>query len=185
MSKLSVEKKSWCPFWSERSLKCRLCDNGLFIPLDDHIEVYCKTPEYPLCLQYNMSADSHSQLQKNTQPPVANRRTHLRVANNYRVTLVRLTDTGQLANHYSLKASTLDLSMGGMRLRTTEPLVNDTRISFAFDDSFPEELQSGTARIKWCSRQVNTDEYQAGLAFESAESVEAMGMYLGLHSRHP
>lgn len=176
--------KAFCPFWSPVSLKCSLCSEGLFIPLDDHIEVYCKTEEYPMCLQYNLS----------TEPPLSpvtdsatitndNRRKYIRVESTHRITLVRLSGTGKIASHFSMPASTIDMSMGGLRLRSPEPLINDTVVRFSFDDMVPELLQSGTAIIKWCHRLVDKSEYHAGLAFRSSQTVEAMGMYLGMHNR--
>jgi hypothetical protein len=168
-----------CPFWSTYALKCRLCNEGLFIPLDDHIEVYCTTPEYPLCLQYNMNSEGRAMIKSKTQRPEENRRAFPRLERSFKVTLVKMTESGKLAKHFSLHASTLDISRGGMRLNTTERLIDDTQIAFSFVDVFPEELQSGTATIKWCRQQEESGFYEAGLAFENPRS-EAAGMYLKL-----
>ena len=167
-----------CPFWSTYALKCRLCYEGLFIPLDDHVEVFCTSPEYPLCLQYNMNTDDVPKVEEE-QNDMVNRRTSPRIEKNYRVTLVKLTESGQLARHFSLHASTIDLSRGGMKLSTSEHLLDDTRIAFSFIDTFPKELQSGIAKIKWCKKQEATGDFLAGLAFENPPS-EAIGMYLRL-----
>ena len=177
-----IPHKAICPFWSPIALKCSLCSEGLFIPLDDHIDVYCRTEDYPMCLQYNLSHDSISP--PHSQPryqSYENRRKYERIESTHRVTLVRLSGSGRIASHFAMPASTVDMSMGGLRLRTQEPLINDTVVQFAFDDSVPELLQSGTAIIKWCYRLVDSSEYQAGLAFRSNQTVEAMGMYLGMH----
>jgi len=179
-----IPHKSFCPFWSPISLKCSLCSEGLFIPLDDHIEVYCKTEEYPMCLQYNLSHDSNVRSSSGTDYlSNENRRKYDRFESTHRITLVRLSGSGTIASHFSTPASTIDMSMGGLRLRTQEPLINDTVVRFSFDDSVPQLLQSGTATIKWCYRLIDSSEYQAGLAFRSNQTVEAMGMYLGVHNR--
>lgn len=172
-----------CPFWSTFALKCRLCNSGLFIPLDDHIEVYCTTPEYPVCLQYNMNSNDQAQAQANSkiEERIQNRRAFQRLERNFRVTLVKMTETGQIAKHFSLHANTLDISRGGMRLTTTERLIDDTRIAFSFVDVFPDELQSGTATIKWCRQEEEAGLFQAGLAFEAPRS-EAAGLFLKLAS---
>lgn len=174
-----TNENEYCPFWSTYALKCRLSNDGLFIPLDDHIDVYCTTTEYPLCLQYNMNSEGRAQIKRKPKEPEDNRRAFPRLERNFRVTLVKMTDSGKLAKHFSLHASTLDISRGGMRLNTTERLIDDTRIAFSFVDVFPEELQSGTATIKWCCEQEESGFYQAGLAFENPRS-EAAGIYLKL-----
>jgi len=179
-----ITHSKFCPYWSAVSLKCSLCTDGLFIPMDDHIEVYCKTEEYSMCLQYNLRHDSinPSSLYAGTIPS-NNRRKYERVESTHCIKLVRLNSSGRTASHFSSLANTIDLSMGGLRLRTHEPLINDTVVQFSFDDSVPDLLQSGTATIKWCYRMIDTAEYQAGLAFRSNQTVEAMAMYLGVHSQ--
>lgn len=170
-----------CPFWSTFSLKCRLCNSGLFIPLDDHMEVYCTTPEYPMCLQYGMNSSDQVHHDTKDEERVQNRRSFQRLQRNFRVTLVKMTETGQIAQHFSLHANTLDISRSGMRLTTTEKLIDDTRIAFSFVDVFPDELQSGTATIKWCRQEEDAGFFQAGLAFETPRS-EAAGLFLKLAS---
>lgn len=179
-----IPHKRSCPFWSPVSLKCSLCSEGLFIPLDDHIEVYCKTQEYPMCLQYSLSHDSIMQMAaKAGALPSDNRRQYKRIESKHRITLVRLSGSGKVASHFSTQANTIDMSMGGLRLRTEEPLTNDTVVRFSFEDPVPAILQSGMATIKWCNRLIDRSEYQSGLAFHSNQTVEAMGMYLGIHPR--
>jgi hypothetical protein len=177
-------RTSFCPFWSPLSMKCSLCSEGLFIPLDDHIDVYCKTEDYPMCLQYSLSHESFRKIAGYCGPTLSdNRRNYERIESTHPLTLVRLSSSGKVASHFTSPASTIDLSMGGLRLRMQDPLINDTVVRFSFDDSVPELLQSGTATIKWCYRMIDTSEYQAGLAFRSNQTVEAMGMYLGIHNR--
>lgn len=178
-----IPHKRFCPFWSPVSLKCSLCSEGLFIPLDDHIETYCKTEEHPMCLQYSLSRESFLQLSAKAGELGDNRRQYERVESMHCITLVRLSGSGKIVSHFSTRASTIDMSMGGLRLRTEEPLTNDTVVRFSFDDSVPEPLQSGTATIKWCNRLIDRSEYQAGLAFQSNQTVEAMGRYLRVHPR--
>lgn len=137
-----------------------------------------------MCLQYNLSHDSNLLSDSGTDNLSSeNRRKYDRIESTHRITLVRLSGSGKIASHFSTPASTIDMSMGGLRLRTQEPLINDTVVRFSFDDSVPQLLQSGTATIKWCYRLIDSSEYQAGLAFRSNQTVEAMGMYLGVHNR--
>ena len=157
-----------CPFWSNLDQKCRISTGGLFIPLDDHIDIYCITEDYSLCLQYNMNNNIPEA--SNDVAIHGNRRSFPRLEAQYRVTLVKITETGQLAKHFSLNATTVDISKGGMRLTTSEQLVDDTHIAFTFIDDLPKELQSGIAKIKWSKKNEATGDYYAGLAFEDMPS---------------
>ena len=171
-------QKDSCPFWSPSTLSCSLCSGGLFIPLDeDHIEVYCKTAEFPQCLKFKLNRESILRLRSDA---VANdnRRKHARVKCSHNMTLAWLSDSGKIASHTSIGVAAIDMSMGGLRLRSLSPLSNDTVVRFSFDDPIPGLPQSGTAYIKWCHRLIDRAEYQSGLAFRSNHTVEAMGKYL-------
>jgi hypothetical protein len=182
MADIIPDKKS-CPYWSPISLKCSLCNEGLFIPLENHIEIYCRTEAYTMCMQYSLSSEFYRpSLAENTAAPRDNRRRHIRMEDRQRVTLVQLNRSETVASHVSTPARTIDLSLGGLRLQTAEPLVNDTVIRFSFDDLAPDFPLAGTAIVKWCHRLIDSPEYQAGLAFSNEQTAEAMGMYLG--TRH-
>jgi hypothetical protein len=173
-------ENSRCPFWFNFAQKCRISSDGLFLPLDDHIDIYCTTENYPLCLQYSM----HSEIPESAYGKVeqGNRRSFPRIEAEYRVTLVKLTESGRLATHFSLPATTVDISKGGMRLATNEPLIDDTRIAFSFIDHLPQALQSGIAKIKWSKKNEITGNYHSGLAFEDLPS-KAIGAYLETGAR--
>ena len=173
-----LHQKDSCPFWSADTLTCSLDSDGLFIPLDDdHIEVYCKTGEFPHCLQYCISCESYLQSRAGLTAN-DNRRRHARVECSHSLTLAWPSDTGVSASHSSIEAAAIDMSMGGLRLRSLAPLSNDTVVWFSFDEPVPGLLQSGAATIKWCHRLIDRSEYQAGLAFLGNLPVEAMGEYL-------
>jgi len=171
-----------CPFWSGESLKCRLCNDGLFIPLDDHIEVYCKTVNFPQCLQYSLYAESNSQSPGEKNNTGGNRRKYRRVETHHKMILVKSANSEELITHPSTIAQTLDVSMGGMRLAIDDPFVSDTIVQFSFDDSFPESLQAGKGKVEWCNKQIDEPGYQVGLSFQGKQSIDIMGFYLGLHN---
>ena len=129
-----------CPFWSALSLKCQICSGGLFIPLDDHMEVYCKTPHYPQCLQYSLQQNNQLEISGTICTDKRNRRKFPRIEESHKITLVKLNESGEIATHLTTPAKTLDLSNGGMRLTTNKPLVKTSLIYFSFDHSFPKNL---------------------------------------------
>lgn len=170
---------SQCPFWSADSMKCSLCNGGLFIPLDDHIDVYCKTSDYSQCLQYSLHSGKQLEILEKSRKGGDNRRKYLRIFANYKVTLEKLIGANEGGAHFSTVVETLDVSKGGMRLSTKMPLTNDTMIEFSFDDSFPENLQKGTGQVTWCNKQMNESGYQAGISFHEDHIAQAISNYLG------
>jgi len=179
MTTKPTKQTTSCPFWLADSLKCKLCNDGLFIPFDDHIKTYCKTANHPQCLQYTLYADAHLQLTESTETANENRRKDPRVEVQHKITLVKSTQSGEIISHHSAIAKTLDVSRSGMRLEVDVPLMDDTLVQFSFDDSFPKALQSGLGRIKWCNKQIDEPGYQAGLTLQGEEELQAMRQYLG------
>ena len=187
MARENSDYREGCPFWSTQAMKCQLYREGFFIPLNDHIEVYCKTLHYPQCVQFSQHSANHPQpIEKRG----LNRRKYERVAASHRVTLVELLQTGQSASHLpaaheSATCCTLDLSKGGMRLTTEQPLVKASVIRFSFADSFPKSVQTGQGQIAWCNKQQDQPDYQAGIAFQDDRLIDTMGLYLGLITSIP
>ena len=179
--KKKEKQRAVCPFWSPAEKTCKMQAIGLFIPLDDHFEIYCKRAEHILCQQYRLSQDTNQETGKaDRKIKAGNRRQHPRITSNHPLTLVRLSDSGQVVCHRPSRASTVDLSSGGMRLTTRELLMHDSIIQFHFKSSFPSSLKSGLAKVKWCVQAGNDLEYHAGLAFQNDEIIQAMDNYLGL-----
>lgn len=171
-----------CPFWRPDFKKCHASNGGLFIPLDDHIDVYCKTSDYPQCLQYSMHVKAQLGVVEMVPNPGENRRKHKRHPSAHMVTLVKLIKSNKVVSHLSTAASTLDLSKGGMRLHLNQPLSDDTVIRFSFEDSLPETLREGTGQVQWCNKQIDDTGYQVGIAFQEEHLIKTMGLYLDLQN---
>ncbi len=169
-----------CKFWSDPGQKCVVSKSGLFIPLDDHIKIYCKTSEHVRCIQYNMQIQLTQQTDDRTSE---NRRKYLRVKENRTITLVRLNESGNIVSYYPEKAHILDLSVGGMRVNSRKLLLNDSIVHFSFkgDDTI-DDVQPGIAKVRWSFSTSNDTLYQVGLEFQSEQTIEAIGNHLGLNA---
>jgi len=183
MTAVYLNQAGNCPFWSMMSMKCRICKSGLFIPLDNHIEVYCKTPDYSHCLQYFMHPGNRLEISDTTRQTDKNRRKFERIEARLRITLVKHIHSGAIGSHCSTFAKTLDLSSGGMRLTTSKPLVNSSIVQFSFDNSFPENLHECSGQVAWCNKEIDVPGYQAGISFQDHHVVEAMDTYLEFNHR--
>jgi hypothetical protein len=168
-----------CPFWSPAEHSCKILKEGLFIPLKDHLEIYCRSDHHTVCRQFRLNEHSHQETGNVDKGEISsNRRKYPRIKTTHHVTLVRLSESGQVVCHHPSIASILDLSSGGMRLKTRDLLMHDSIIQFHFNSSFPSSLKSGLAKVKWCESTSKDMRYQAGLAFQNDHVVQAMGEYL-------
>jgi PilZ domain len=172
-----------CPFWSESFKKCRICQGGLFIPLDDHAETYCTTLSYPQCVQYTLEHDRQHLQQDLNQKFFHNRRQFPRTQACWKITLVRLCLSGIVVPHISTIAETIDLSRTGMRLTTRKPLPDSALLTFSFDHSFPKTPDDSIGVVMWCNKEIDNADYQAGIAFKDDTTREAVATYLDLHQQ--
>ncbi len=179
MTAINCKHQVKCPFWSAASAQCNVCKSGIFIPLDDHIEAFCTTFHYTACVQYTLHSENQINLQEKVRNSEENRRKYLRIDTSHKITLVKILKYGKLISNFSSDAQTLDMSKGGIRLLTKNPLVYDTLVQFSFDTSFPQALREITGQVQWCKKELDETGYQAGLSFQGDHVVEAMGNYLG------
>jgi len=177
MSTAITEQKVICPFWNEQSMKCSVQHMGLFIPLEDHVAVYCCTHNYPQCLQYVHQMSSEIAIAAKDSSKTKDRRKFLRIELQHDITLTE-AEKEKKGTIASAKAKTLDLSMGGMRLSTEKPLRNDSIIQFSFDDALFEHPLTGIGHIAWCIKSADSPGYQAGIVFEEQHFVQRIGTYL-------
>jgi hypothetical protein len=179
MNKIKKSKKV-CPFWSPLGQTCKIRNEGLFIPLGDHVEVYCKGSEYPLCKQFALLERAQTATgEALTAYDKADRRHSPRIKSNHRLTFIRLSDSGHAICPQPSAANTLDISTGGMRMSTREVLMHDSIIQFQFVPPFDSNIQSGLAKVKWCMPVNNTLFYYTGLSFQSDHIIKEIDAYLG------
>jgi hypothetical protein len=176
--------KEICPYWSVVSMKCGICNGGLFIPMDDHAETFCITPHFPACLQYTNNLKKEALFRIKVRKSEENRRKNLRIETSHKITLVKIFESGKLVSNYLPEAKTIDVSMSGMRMETRKPLLHDMMIRFSFDDSLPRIFHEVTGQIEWCNKQIDDPGYQAGVSFKEKHIKEAMGRYLGKNKKH-
>lgn len=174
MTEEDSRHKEKCPFWSASSVKCTICDDGLFIPLDNHAEAFCKTSRYPACMQYTLYSENHIYLQEIVRKSEVNRRKYLRIESTHAITLVKISESGDPVPQVAYEAQTIDLSQTGIRVATSKPLLHEALVQFSFDESFPLSIRKITGQVEWCNKQVDEPGYQAGLSFRGNQSIDAL-----------
>jgi len=145
----------------------------LYIPLDNHIQIYCESSNYSLCSQYIESDDT----KKSSTGSKLNRRKHTRISSKQPITIVYLNDSGNVVSKEIHKAMTIDFSKGGMRLFTDEPIMKNSLIQFSLDDTDSNKSEEGIAISRWCNQLQNEDGYHIGFAFHNKETTTRMSHY--------
>lgn len=159
-------------------MKCSISNGGLFIPLDNHREIFCTSPHFRECQQYTLVSENQKTSSKIVRKTEVNRRKYLRFTTFHQITLLKILKSGNPISRLPHELNTLDVSKGGMRITTDRPIKDTTMIQFSFDDSFPETLRDMTGQVAWCNKQVDARGYQAGIFFTKAALMEEMGRFL-------
>ncbi len=162
-----------CPFWSATSLKCTICRNGLFIPLDNHVETFCKTSRFHACMQYSLYSEKQIFLQEKVRKSEVNRRKSIRVQSSHIITLVKIFESDGTTPPPPYEIQTIDVSKSGMRVSLDQPLLYDALVQFSFDDSFLLKIHEITGQVEWCNKQIDEPGYQAGLSFRNKRIIDA------------
>ena len=184
MTAIDRKHRSKCPFWSATSVKCSACNGGIFIPLDDHVEAFCKTFHFTECEEYTLHTENQTSLEEKVRKFEENRRKYIRIESSHRLTLVKIFESDKPESSFSTSVNTLDVCQGGMRVATEKALVGDMIVQFSFDKSFPHLLHQVTGQVEWCNKQVDEPGYQAGVSFQGDHIRKAMGRYLGQQQEH-
>lgn len=160
-----------CPFWSPTSGNCKISHEGLFIPLDNHTNIFCKSGEYCGCEHYCVNSTTDDSSVCNT---VSERRLSDRHSGFQEIKIIQ---SAEYIDDKSpqLSAHVVDFSRKGIRLLAATQLDRDSTVTCSLDDSFPEHLRSAAAMIRWCRPLRNNNGYQAGLSFLDDRISKALG----------
>lgn len=178
MSDSSNQDKPNCQFWSLKTRKCLVCNNGIFIPPDSHIETYCTRPKFRQCIQYALNSGIDLKELQNGKRIGPNRRRYLRVEKSHILLLSNELGTSDSESNELTTVETLDLSTGGMRLSSKTPLVPESVVSFTFGNEFPSAFHRATAQVQWCNKQIDDPGYHVGVAFQDKSLHQAMDDFL-------
>lgn len=171
---MTKNRHSGCPFWSPTSGNCKLSLEGLFIPLDDHIDAFCRSGNYSQCVQHRVDFSTD---EMELYHSVSERRQFDRHSGSQEITIFH-ADQYNDDSSPQLAARVVDFSQGGIRLLAPNHLNRDTTVTCSLDDSFPEHLRSGAAMIRWCRPLLNNNGFQLGLSFRDDRIPLALRSHL-------
>ena len=174
-----------CPYWSDSTKSCLISKQGLYLPVPDHIHTYCRTGNHPFCPQFEQQGASLPEYQNGSGKVVdrrerkeEDRRKCTRISGSYSLQLAGLQEDGNTTSLLDKKATTVDLSAGGIRLQTHSELPVNSMVSFSLNSASGPPVQ-GIGQIKWCRSLMDSSVFHAGIVFSDGSTSGAMRRYLG------
>ncbi len=168
-----INKEPVCPYWQDSKCGSKTGSDGLYIPLDDHIQMYCESSNFSHCSQYL----EYDDVEHHNTGSKSNKRKRARISSKQPITIVYLNDSGNVVSKEIHKAMTIDLSKGGMRLFTDEPIMKNSLIQFSLDDTDASKSEEGIAISRWCNQLKDEDGYHVGFAYHNKETSTRMSHY--------
>ena len=156
---------------------------GLYIPMPEHIQMFCRTGKFLECHQYIRGTE----LLKETAQKYGfildgSRRRYRRVPDRFTLSLAACDESGGSSEILDVNAHTVDISLGGMRVNSSNDMVGHGLISFEFGSDFIMPILEGVGEIKW-AKEIETNggrKFQAGVAFLDSRISHAIGAHMGL-----
>lgn len=164
-----------CPSWSLTSRSCLSSKSGLYLPVAEHVAIYCQGGGYSSCPQYIQQAYRDELADEQH----GNRRHFRRVPGRFFTRLTERTKSS-LDRVIEDAAITVDLSAGGIRFELCQPLPEGTEILFSLNGDFSDTPLHGTGQVKWCRSLDNAHIFHAGISFVDQSIAGAIGDRLGV-----
>ncbi|MBU0681038.1 MAG: PilZ domain-containing protein [Proteobacteria bacterium] len=147
---------------------------GVFVPLQDHFERFCLTDNFINCSHFiesamacGVSPPSFFGSVKSDQP-ASERRICIRKKVEFPVTLSSFDRDRTIMVDFdsNVHAQTIDLALGGMRVRATKQVLSQGLVLFNFGEEFIAPLLHGFAEVCWHKTSSDNELWEAGLSFK-------------------
>ena len=182
--KLSHALGGKCPYVAiGKGKECGIVKGGVYIPMPEHIEMFCLSSKYSKCSQYVRYCElimNQAESEVKDYMVSVDRRKSRRFSERFNFDLVACDANIMPRETKSFKAKTLDVSLSGLRIESPHNLAIDTIVIFAMDAEFSSENLSGVGEVKWCEPQEDSDKYEFGVAFSDYRSSKCMSKHLGI-----
>lgn len=177
--KIKAVQHKICLYWSQERGECTLTKRGLFIPTQDHIEIYCTSSQFYKCHHYISGRELIEQEKLDySQSYGDNRRFFQRKEGRYSVKLESCDSSGVPTGNFHTEAQTIDLSAGGMRIETPSEIPQSSLIAFRFGAEFFIPDFAGFGEIRWSDNN-GSQKFLSGLSFVENRVKRAIGAHIG------
>lgn len=171
-----------CPYWTlEHNRECGISKGGMYIPMPEHIQMFCHSGKYYQCQAYVRGRElinAQDEFELNEFLGSRDRRRLRRYPEQVYLDLVACDRSlnPQLMKAY--KAKSLDVSLGGLRVESFKEFPSDAVVSFVLDPEFSSETLLGVGEVKWCLPKKDSNKFESGIAFSNYSTSESMREYL-------
>jgi hypothetical protein len=153
---------------------------GLYIPLPEHIEIYCSTTHFIQCHQYIRGKEILREAAAAEGIFDDSRRRHRRIKEQLPISIVACDSMGKLKGEKAEETSTMDLSIGGLCLTSTRERPTNELLLLKLMPDKSDSILTGIGEVRWCNAISESSDYRVGIAFKTKETSWAVGIYLDL-----
>jgi len=171
-----------CPYWAlEHNRECCISKGGMYIPMPEHIQMFCHSAKYYQCQTYIRGRElilAQDDFELSEFLGSRDRRRLRRYPEQVYLDLVACDRNlnPQLMKAY--KAKSLDMSLGGIRVESFMEFPPEAVVSFVLDPEFSSETLLGVGEVKWCVPKKDSNKFESGIAFSNYSTSESMREYL-------
>jgi len=149
---------------------------GLYLPLPEHIESFCKTSNYGKCYHYIVGCEQIRNAAPKVENGVVNRRRYRRVMERLPLVLSEPILDGDGATLIDDSAYTFDMSMGGVGFVTSRRIPPKTKVRFTLRDSGGGLPLIGAGIVQWAtSNSSDSTLFLSGLSFTDKKCQQIVG----------
>jgi len=176
---MSNEKLSSCPYLSHNAEECLMTTGGLYLPLPEHIEMFCKTSCYVKCHHYIIGCEEIRNAAPKVSAGTVNRRRYRRVHERLPIVLSGYLTRGSSCDILDSSAYTIDLSMGGVKFVSRHKFLPETKIMFTLGEGETGSSIAGLGEVRWTENDsADPDLFLSGLSFVDSKSKQIIGQRL-------
>ncbi len=175
--------QSACPYWDEASKQdCKMVKGGLYIPMPEHIDIFCSTIHFSQCHQYIRGCEILNETAQRLgfTKEENGRRQYRRMTEQLLLAVSTCDEKGKPTVSFEEPFKTIDISLGGLRIESKEEIQANEIIAFTFGDDFAIPGFTGFGEVKWSRKITDGKNFQSGLAFLNNSPRQAIGNHLGL-----
>jgi len=176
---MADEKLSTCPYLSHNAEECLMTTGGLYLPLPEHIEMFCKTSSFAKCHHYIIGCEEIRNAAPKLSAGALNRRRYRRVQERLPIVLAEYSKRGSSCDVLDPSAFTIDLSMGGFRFVSRYKFLPETKIMFTLGEGINGSSLAGLGEVRWSvNDSADPGRFLSGLSFMDSKSKQIIGRRL-------
>lgn len=171
-----------CPYWAiESNRECGIIKGGMYIPMPEHIRMFCHSAKYYQCQKYIKGCElinAQDEFELNELFGSRDRRRLRRYPEQFYLDLVACDKNNDSKVMKAYKAKSLDVSLGGLRVESFNEFPADAVVSFVMDPDFSSESLLGIGEIKWSAPKKDSNKFESGIAFSNYSTSESVREFL-------